>query len=82
MENLLEFAYEIFIYLPVPSSFESGNLVRPLLLRCNLKTLESCNSVGISAIGTPSHTTDPYSAALNKKKNLLFLYGYLTCNHT
>ena len=30
--------------------------------------------MGISAIGTPSHTTDPYSAALSSKKRFFYFY--------
>ena len=49
--------------LPVPWSFASGNRWSPLFLKCNLKTLASWSSEGMSAISTPSQITDPYSAA-------------------
>ena len=55
--------WKIHFSLPVPSSLESGNLWSEFDRRCSLNTLESCSSAGMSAIGTPSHTTEPYSAA-------------------
>lgn len=55
---------------PLPDNLLSGKCLISLFRRCSLKTLDSCSSNGISAMGTPSHITDPNSAAARTKHQI------------
>ena len=56
---------------PLPPSFASGNLCIPFPLSPSQNTLDSCSSIGTSDSGTPSHSTEPYSAG--KRENIVLL---------